>query len=145
MKQLAFALDDEGNWPPVLVEHLWCVEIDGLFEVRSTPFFVKGLAVGDRFSAEPDPVNGCIFEFSARVNGGHSLVRIMDSGDVDSSLYRREIQALGCSLTTWDEYGLSAFDVPVDIDIQAINDLVDKIQDAGVPISFPVWRHAPDE
>jgi hypothetical protein len=144
MKQLAFALDDEGNWPPVLVEHLWCEEIDGMFELRSIPLFVKKLAVGDRFRAEPDPVNACIFEFSTVVNGGHSLVRIMDSEDIDSSLFKREIQALGCNMSTWDAYGMSAFDVPVGIDIHAINELVDRIQDSGLPISFPVWRHDPD-
>lgn len=62
MKQVGFAVVAGDGWGLTGTEHVWCEEIDGLFELRSVPFGVKGLAVGDRFRAEADPVNGCVFD-----------------------------------------------------------------------------------
>jgi hypothetical protein len=64
MEKVAFALDTDGEWPPVAVEHVWCEKTGSLYQLKNAPFFIGGLAFDDKFSAEPDSVNGCVFEFN---------------------------------------------------------------------------------
>ena len=79
MKQVGFAVVADDGWGLTGSEHVWCEEVDGLLELRSVPFGVKGLAVGDRFRAEADPVNGCVFEHELVEPSGHSLVLVRDT------------------------------------------------------------------
>jgi len=143
MKELSFALEVEDGWPPVATEHLWCEDVEGGFVLRSVPFFVHGLAVGDRFAAELDPVNGCIFEFEMVRSSGHSLVRVLEPDGMNLEPYKHELLALGCTCEEFRSFGVNAFDVPAGVEAHAIGEIVDRIDDAGFPIAFPVWRHEP--
>ncbi len=58
MEKRAFALDIENGWPPVAVEHVWCERIGAIYQLKNVPCFIEGLALGDKFSAEPNAVNG---------------------------------------------------------------------------------------
>jgi len=145
VEKAGFALDIEGGWPPVSVEHVWCRRDGNLYQLENAPFFIKGLSFGDRFRAEPDPVNGLIFEVELVEASGHSLVWMMDRKGQDISASRQELLRLGCRVEGFAQFGLHAVDVPPSIDRKAINDAVDTIEARGFPMAFPVWRHKPDE
>ena len=95
MEKVAFALDMDDDWPPVATEHVWCDRAGTLYELGNVPFFIKGLALGDRFSAAPDPANGCIFEFSLVEASGHSLAWIIEPDGLALEPYKEEMFSLG--------------------------------------------------
>lgn len=72
--KLCFALDIDDVWPPVSVEGIWCAIDDGAYRVENAPFFIHGLAFGNRFRATPDPVSEVIHEFTLASSSGHSLL-----------------------------------------------------------------------
>lgn len=94
--KLRFALDVEDGWPPVSVEGIWCAVDDGAYRVENAPFFIHGLAFGDRFQAEPDPVNGLIFEFTLLAASGHSLAWVLASEQKDFTDFRQALLQIGC-------------------------------------------------
>ena len=47
-------IDEDEDWPPYSVEHLWVRPVGETFYVRSFPFFVKGMAFDDLISAVVD-------------------------------------------------------------------------------------------
>ncbi|MGW9025231.1 DUF4265 domain-containing protein [Streptomyces sp. NPDC055722] len=43
-----FRLEIENDWPPAGVESLWAIDRgNGEVELANTPFFVRGVAIGD--------------------------------------------------------------------------------------------------
>jgi hypothetical protein len=141
MEKLAFALDVEDGWPPVAVEHVWCEKYGASYRLQNAPFFVKGLAVGDRFSAEPDAVNGCIFEFAVLETSGHSLVWIIEQAELDIHSHDEELAALGLRVENFPQCRIHAVDVPASVERHAVNALVDRLEGLGFLLAFPVWRH----
>jgi hypothetical protein len=145
MEKISFALDVADGWPPVAVEHVWCEKAGTTYQLKNAPFFIQGLAVDDRFTAEPDPVNGCIFEFTVVESSGHSLVWVLEQGDLKLEEFKSELFALGCSVEGFPAFRLHAIDVPVAVDAKAVSDAVDRLADRGFSLAFPVWRHEPDD
>lgn len=141
MEKLAFALDVEGDWPPVAVEHVWCEKTDAGYQLKNAPFFIKDLALGDIFTAEPDSVNGCIFEFTVVESSGHSLVWVLDQGGQELEQYRDELSRLGLRAEGFPRLQLHAVDVPAATDREAVNALMDELEELGFAVAFPVWRH----
>lgn len=141
MEKISFALDVEDAWPPVAVEHVWCEKNGSTYEMKNAPFFVQGLALGDRFSATPDSVNGYIFEFTVEESSGHSLVWIMEQSGLELAPYESELFNLGCRFEGFPSFQLYAVDVPPHVERNAINAFVDKLESIGFALAFPVWRH----
>lgn len=141
MEKLAFALDIDGEWPPVAVEHVWCERTGLLYQLKNARFFIKGLAAGDRFSASPDEVNGCIFEFTVEESSGHSLVWVLQHDGPEFEPYKQELMHLGCSVEHFPAFQLHAVDVPASVENAAVNATVDKLDSLGFALAFPVWRH----
>jgi hypothetical protein len=141
MEKVAFALDVEDEWPPVATEHVWCKRIGNLYQLENTPFFIKGLALGDTFSAEPDAVDGCIFEFSVVEPSGHSLVWIAEQRGLQLQPYKEQLAHLGLAIEVFPAFRHHALDVPPSADADAVNAMMNKLQDLGFAIAFPVWRH----
>jgi hypothetical protein len=141
MEKLAFALDVDDGWPPVATEHVWCERIGAIYQLRNAPFFIKGLAVGDKFSAEPDAVNGCIFEFTTVEPSGHSLVWIAEQDGLELEPYKDELIHLGLSIEVFSQFKHHAIDVPASVDHRAVNNMMDMLQERGFAMAFPVWRH----
>ena len=140
MEKVAFALDMDGDWPTVATEHVWCDRTGTLYELGNVPFFIKGLALGDRFSAVPDPVKGCIFEFSLVEASGHSLAWIVEPDGLALEPYKEEMLSLSLGIEVFPRFQLHAFDVPATADAQAVNALMDRLE-VGFAMAFPVWRH----
>lgn len=141
MEKVAFALSVDDGWPPVGTEHVWCEQMDGIYKLKNAPFFIKGLALGDRFSAIPDAVNGCIFEFTVVETSGHSLVWLSELDGLELAPYMDEMLSLGLSIEVFSQFKHHAIDVPATVDRDAVNILMDELQDLGFAMAFPVWRH----
>lgn len=141
MEKVAFALDTDGDWPPVAVEHVWCEKTGSIYQLKTTPFFISGLAFGDTFSAKPDPINGCVFEFNVVEPSGHSLVWIMEPTGLKLDQYETELYGLGLRFEGFPRFKLYAVDVPASVDSDAVNPLMDKLEALGFAMAFPVWRH----
>lgn len=141
MEKVSFALDVDDGWPPVAVEHVWCEISDAVYELKNAPFFIHGLACGDRFTAKPDEVNGCIFEFAIVESSGHSLVWVLESGDLKLDEFKPELLGLGCSVEGFPAFRLHAIDVPVSIEARSAGEAMDKLEALGFALAFPVWRH----
>jgi hypothetical protein len=141
MEKVAFALDIDDDWPPVATEHVWCEKAGTAYQLKNTPFFIKGLALDDKFSAEPDPVNGCVFEFTVLEASGHSLVWIMEQDGLKLDPYKHELLGLGLSMEGFPHFDLHAVDVPASADSEAVNTLMDRLESLGFAMAFPVWRH----
>lgn len=141
MEKIAFALDIEDEWPPVATEHVWCERTDAIYQLKNAPFFIKGLALGDKFSAEPDAVNGCVFEFTIVEASGHSLVWILEQDGLELEQYKNELFALGLSVEGFPHFNIHAVDVPASAERHAVNALMDRLEDLGFAMAFPVWRH----
>ena len=141
MEKVAFALDVKDGWPPVAVEHVWCERTDGVYQLKNAPFFVEGLAHGDKFTAEPDSVNGCIFEFTVVESSGHSLVWVLELDRHLLGSFKQELLTLGCSIEGFPKFGLHSVDVPAAVDAKALNKSIVGMEASGLSLAFPIWRH----
>jgi hypothetical protein len=141
MEKISFALDVEDGWPPVAVEHVWCEKDGSVYELKNAPFFIHGLAFGDRFSATSDSVNGCIFEFTTEESSGHSLVWLIEQAGLKLAPYESELLHLGCSIEGFPSLQLYAIDVPPQVEHSTVNAIMDKLAGLGFALAFPVWRH----
>jgi Domain of unknown function (DUF4265) len=141
MKQVAFTVVADDGWGLTGSEHLWCEEIDGLFELRSVPLGVKGLAVADRFCAEADPVNGCVLEHELVEQSGHSLVLVRDTRNIGFDASRDYLESLGCRSETLTQCRLLALDIPADVGRAEINTAISQLKRAGFEVLPRVWRH----
>jgi hypothetical protein len=141
MEKVAFALDTDGEWPPFATEHVWCEKTGMIDQLKNVPFFIRGLAFDDKFSAEPDSVNGCVFEFTVLESSGRSLVWILEQDEVTFGQYEGELLGLGLSVQGFPGLGLYAVDVPAAVDGEAVNALMDRFEDLGFSMAFSVWRH----
>jgi hypothetical protein len=110
---------DEDGYPPAEVESLWgFLRRDGV-ELDNTPFFVKGVALGDVVKVEEAPDGALEFESVVR-RGGHSTYRILllEEHPADPRHTMDELVALGLSVE--EDAGLLAVDVPPDISLYNI-------------------------
>jgi len=141
MEKISFALDVDDGWPPVSIEHVWCEKVGAVYRLENAPFFIQGLAFGDRFTAEPDAVNGCVFEFTVVKPSGHSLVWVLDRGDLRLEQFKPELTGLGCRIEGLPAFDLHAVDVPAVAEAKAISEVMDKLESMGFGMAYPVWRH----
>jgi hypothetical protein len=139
--KLCFALDVQDGWPPVATEWVWCRPVGDAFELRNVPFFIEGLAFGDQFLAEPDTVNGCIFDFKVVKSSGHSVVWVMNNKDLDLQAAKAALHEQGCGFEGFPDYKLLCVDVPSETDRTQINALLDQMERDGLDLACPVWRH----
>lgn len=140
-EKVAFALDIEDGWPPVTREHVWCERTGSTYTMKNVPFFIAGLALGDVFRAERDPVNDCIFEFEVVWPSGHSVVWVMNNDGLDFSRPKKRLAEIGCESESFPQFSLFSVDVPADVGRAEINALVDSLEADGFALAFPVWRH----
>ncbi len=140
-RKLLFALDVEDDWPPISSEAVWCEPVGSNFRLRNAPFFIKGLAVDDLFSAQPDPVNGHIFAYKVIEPSKNSLLWLMNNTDqaIDSLLDR--FRSIGCSTEGLERFSLYSIDVPGTVAEELLSELLAQAEASGLDLAFPVWRH----
>jgi Domain of unknown function (DUF4265) len=140
MEKVLFALDIENDWPPVGKEGVWCERVDGNYRLVNTPFFIKGLAFGDVFSAVPDAVNAHIFEFEVIEESGHSVVWMLNNDHLDISRFIEEIESLNCRIEGLPKFSLCSIGVPSTINLNEFNQTISKWEAQGLNFAYPTWR-----
>jgi len=144
VEKVAFALDVDNGWPPIATEDVWCEKTGSIYELGNAPFFIKGLALGDKISAELDAVNRCVFEFTAVEPSGHSLVWIAELDGLELEPYKDELVDLGLNIEVFSQFKHYTVDVPASVDRYEVNTMMDMLQELGFAMAFPVWRHGQD-
>ena len=138
---MVFAIDVEDGWPPVSSESVWCEEVESGYRLVNVPFFISGLAFGDVFAAEPDPVNNSVFEFEVISKSGHSVVWLLNNNDIDLTRFKEHLLEIGCSIESMMKFSLCSIDVPPGIDIERFDCLIQEYESKGVDFAYPVWRY----
>jgi hypothetical protein len=140
-RKLLFALDVEDGWPPIASEGVWCDLVGSYFRLRNAPFFIKGLAVNDLFFAEPDPINGHIFEFQIIKPSENSLIWLMNNRGQTIDAFLDRFRSLGCSTEGLEQFALYSIDVPGTVLDQPLSELIAQADGCGLDLAFPVLRH----
>jgi Domain of unknown function (DUF4265) len=140
-QKLLFSLDVQDDWPPIASEAVWCERVGTAYKLLNTPLFIKGLAVNDIFSAEPDATNGHIFQFEVLEPSSHSLVWILDNSTTQVNALLGEFRAIGCSTVSLEKFSMHAVDIPPQINNSSLDALFDAADNMGMELAFPVWRH----
>ena len=142
MEKVKFALNIEEEWPPVSSESVWCERIGENYKVLNAPFFIPDLAYGDVFSAVPDNVNQHVFEFEVIEQSGHSLIWLINTGQIEISKELESISELGCKYEGFPSFNLIAVDVPPNVNADALDLIIESLELQEIAVAYPVWRHA---
>ena len=138
---LQFPLDIEDGWPPVGSESLPVEEVPEGQIVSVPPLFVKGLSVGDVIKVELD-IDGFVSSWIHVEESGRSVVWVMRlTGEPEIAGALEQMRALGCNTTSLDDYGCHAVDVPADLDMKTIDEILDRLDPDQVAAAFPSMRH----
>ncbi len=139
--ELLFALDVDDNWPPVSIEGIPCTMVDGAYQIKAAPLFVKEISVDDIIEV--------VFDSSEKVSSWHHiqksnrstiwLLRIAESHNIESVL--QELRLLNCNTVRLPEYGSYSIDVPGDIKIQEVDSCLAKLDPDCIAIAYPSFRH----
>lgn len=123
---------DEDGYPPADYEHLWAKPLgDNLYEVDNTPFFVRGVSTADVVVAEPDADNNLRFK-SVKEPSQHTTLRVIvfrevsDARPIEERVrdLRSQLTNLGCSSELSHLPGLIAVDVPPEVPVDLVTDVL---------------------
>lgn len=123
---IVFPLDtDESGYPPVGSERLWAKKVsDGLFEIDNIPFFVTGLASGDRVTVEEK--EGVLFYKSTEEYSGNSTLRVVvyesNGKEISGTTrdLRKQLEDMGCTSELSNTPNLIAIDVPKGVSLSEV-------------------------
>ena len=115
-EKIAFQLErDEHGYPPADWEHLWAEMLsDGSYEIGNTPFFVRGISIGDVVTAREED-DMLVFQDLVRASG-HSTIRVVVADVAEMPSLQEALQALGCAIEMSHLPNLLSVDVPEDVD-----------------------------
>ena len=114
MFKVAFDLQDEGDWPPVLIERMWAEKTGKLqLKVLNTPFFARGIAFGDLISVRPDHERRELVFDGVVSESDHSTVRVVFMSDDHREAVETRLREAGFTIATLSQFeSLIAIDVP---------------------------------
>ncbi|MFJ3640827.1 DUF4265 domain-containing protein [Streptomyces sp. NPDC090108] len=125
-----FRMDmDEDGWPPASVESLWAMDLGGgTVRLDNTPWFVRGVASGDIIKVELDS-DGLLWAGETVRASDHCTIRLIVLKDSGSAAARQcvleSFHRLGTTGEGIERYGMVAFDVPPQADLQRIRELLE--------------------
>lgn len=105
------------------VESVWAIPCGGGFKLDNIPFYAKGAALGDVFSA--NTVDGCLYSDELLETSGHSTVRLWLANKKDAQTVKAELKSMGCDSEISDNPRLLAVDVPPDVEYKKIKKYFD--------------------
>jgi len=123
---------DEDGYPPADYEHLWARPLgDNLYELDNTPFFVRGVSTSDVVVAEPDTDNNLRFK-AVKTPSQHTTLRVIvfretsDARAIEERVrdLRTQLTNLGCSSELSHLPGLIAVDVPPEVSVESVTDVL---------------------
>jgi hypothetical protein len=115
IKRITVSLGD-APWHGFAEETMWAKQVgDGLYQLRNTPFFAKGLAYMDVVYARCDG-KGLVFQ-GVKIASRRSTYRVLVRGSTPTSAVeplREQLLALGCTYEGYqgESWELFAWDVP---------------------------------
>lgn len=140
--KISFPLQpDVDGYPPVSAESLWAKEVGSGYVIDSIPFFTAEATVGDLIRAEKDEGGALWFE-SVEQPSRHSLVRaVFFDASREQSIVAR-LRALGCATESMKAFKLLAVDVPSDLSLPEVQEILRDEATAGhLDYEEPLLRH----
>ena len=138
MVKVFFALECEGNWPPVSVESVWAKSTSepDQYLIENTPFFVQSATLGDLIIAKhrhaSDEIDATVLWFEERVKwAGNSLIRVIlrnQGAKSDMSIW---LEQRGCICEGLENPSMLAVSVPPAVDQATIQEYLNQREEAG--------------
>ncbi|MCG8920240.1 DUF4265 domain-containing protein [Actinokineospora sp. PR83] len=101
------------------------------FQVRNTPFYVKGIAWGDTIKARLDSERREIVFDGFVAESGHSTVRLVILDDEAWEAVEALLEGRGCSWEVFSTGVLWAVDVPPEVDYPSLRTDLLRLHEAG--------------
>jgi hypothetical protein len=141
--ELKFRLDVDDGWPPVGAEILPVDRQNDLNSILAPPFFVKGISVGD--------VLRCSLDFEGYVKywehveiSSRSTVWVHYKSPIRWELAKKQLLERGCNVETLLSYKCVSVDVPQDLLMARIDEIMVPVIEAGGFFVVPSMRHCID-
>lgn len=138
---LQFPLTVEDDWPPFGSESLPFEKSGQAYRCLAPPMFVKDLSVGDIIECELG-LDGFLVHWSHISRSDRStvwLLRLSESEQVQPVLQR--LRDLGCNTAGIVECGCFTIDVPREVSIDRVDEILDDLDPDLVAVAFPSMRH----
>jgi hypothetical protein len=138
--RINFRLTRDGAYPPADTETMWAVPLGGdRFRIDNIPFFFCGVSSCDVVSARLGD-NGTLWYEGIAEIGGHSTIRAVlygdspDSRDMEERVreLRSKLSSLGCSSELSHIPSLVSIDIPPDVPLGPVTDLLKKGTEKGL-------------
>lgn len=140
---LSFALDVEEGWPPVAIESLPFVRVSpNEYRLLSVPLFVKNLSVGDVLAPTARTGDDVLVDWDHVVRSERTtiwLLRLRATSAIDRAL--QAARNLGCNTSGVDQFGVYAIDVPAEIELSQVDEVLNNLDPDDVAVAFPSLRH----
>jgi Domain of unknown function (DUF4265) len=136
-----FDLDqDEDGFPPVHSEGLWAIRLnDERYELDNIPFFVSGVSCCDVITVRESPEGYYTFDRLVEERGHSTLRVIFSEGSEDcrpllerARDLREILRKQGCSVELSDDPLVIAVDVPPDVSLTPVRDILDTGEERGL-------------
>jgi Domain of unknown function (DUF4265) len=135
--KLCFELEpEEEDWPPVRTENVWARPVGGdEYELENIPWFVRGVAIGDRVRASRDDDGVLTFRDKIAWSGRYTI-RVIPTAEGSSREQIEEVVAAFQPLGAECEGGLPAFkivalDIPPAARLSEIKTLLEQGEAEG--------------
>jgi len=133
-RKLGFPLAAKDGWPPYEVEHLWAELIDGMFKIKSFPFYLKGVSYDDIIRADVDEY-GYVLNYDHIQRSKNTIVWIIENSPTDVC---RELVEIGCGVEQDPSYKLISVNVPALTTLDKLNKILTKYEDSGkIEVAIP--------
>ncbi|MCO1582734.1 DUF4265 domain-containing protein [Crossiella sp. SN42] len=130
--KVAFDLpDDIAHWARATTERLWAEKTSVKMEVavRNTPFYVKGIALGDVVRVRGDHERRELVFQEIVSESGHSTVRAIIKEDGAADLVSAALLGFNCSWEIDTTGYLWAIDVPPHVDYKSMRAALRRLAD----------------
>ncbi|MFF5936680.1 DUF4265 domain-containing protein [Streptomyces sp. NPDC012508] len=119
-----FRLEVEDDWPPAGVESLWATDRgNGTVELANTPFFVRGVAIGDIVETSTDN-KGTRWAGSVVRPSDNCTIRLIVLRDGGSAAARQSVlnvfHELGAGGEGIERFRMVALDIPPNAEVVKI-------------------------
>lgn len=139
--ELHFILRVVGEWPPVAIEGIPCMQVEGGYRIESPPLFVKGLSVGDVILAEFDLL-GNVVAWRLVSRSGRTTAWILRTGAGDNiASVLPCLKSINCEIVALPKLGCYSVDVPAAVCIADVDACLAHLDASSTAVAFPSFRH----
>lgn len=141
VESLKFTLDVEDDWPPVGIECLPFQKTEVGYKLTTAPLFVKDLSVDDIISARLADAN-LVRDWQHVYRSKRTTIWILRKQRTNEiNVVLTKLRSIGCNSVSLEQFGCYSVDVPEDIDIEVVDELLSTLDDKAVAIAYPSMRH----